>query len=102
MEPGKLVRLKADPGRIGVITGRTRTRGDNIYWQIRFPDRADYYRNIHFEVISDEDDDPIELLRQGKLGRAKDLRGNLTHIRLSGRLANLIYSMGTTHTDFYP
>jgi hypothetical protein len=65
-------------------------------------DRADYYRDIHLEIISEEDDDPIELLRQGKLGRAKDLRSSLTHIRLSGRLANLIYSMGTIHTDFYP
>ena len=102
MQPGTAVRLVADPGRVGVVTGRTRSRGGNTYWQIRFPDRADYYRDIHLEIISEEEDDPIELLRQSKLGRAKDLRGSLTHIRLSGRLANLIYGMGTTHTDFYP
>jgi len=46
--------------------------------------------------------DPVELLASGKLGRVSDLRRNLTHIRLSGRLANLIYSMDTTNTDFYP
>jgi len=102
MQPGIAVRLIADPVWIGVVTGRTRLQGGNTYWQIRFPDRADYYRDIHLEIISEDDDDPIELLRQGKLGRAKDLRGSLPHIRLSRRLANLIYSMGTTHTDFYP
>lgn len=102
MEPGAAVRLIADPALFGVVTGRTRSRGGNTYWQIRFPDRADYYWDIHLEIISKEDDDPIDLLRRGKLGWDKDLRGSLTHICLSGRLANIIYSMGTTHTDFYP
>ncbi len=102
MQPGTAVRLIADPGRVGVVTGRTRSRGGNTYWQIRFPDRADYYQDIHLEITTEEEDDPIELLRRGKLGRTKDLRGSLTHLRLSGRLALLIYSMGTTHTDFYP
>ena len=102
MKPVATVRLIADPALLGVVTGRTQSRGGNTYWQIRFPDRADYYRDIHLVIIAEEEDDPIELLRRGKLGRAKDLRGSLTHIRLSGRLANLVYSMGTTHTDFYP
>ncbi|MBW2643327.1 MAG: hypothetical protein JRC89_08125 [Deltaproteobacteria bacterium] len=102
MQPGTAVRLIADLGRVGVVTGRTRSRGGNTYWQIRFPDRADYYRDIHFEILSEEENDSIELLRQDKLGWAKDLRGSLTHIRLSERMANLIYSLGTTHTDFYP
>lgn len=102
MQPGTAVRLIADPGRVGVVTERPWSRGGNTYWQIRFPDRADYYRYIHLEIISEDDDDPIELLHQGKLGRTKDQRGSLTHLRLSGRLANLIYSIGSTNTDFYP
>ncbi|RYG55262.1 MAG: ATP-dependent helicase, partial [Alphaproteobacteria bacterium] len=32
----------------------------------------------------------------------EDLRRSLTHVHLSGRLANLVYSMGVTNTDFYP
>jgi len=102
MQPGTAVRLIADPGRVSIVTGQTPSRGDNTYWQIPFLDRADYYRDIHLEIISEEEDDPIELLCQEKQVHAKDLRGSLTHIRLSGRLANLIYSMGTTNTDFYP
>jgi len=101
MQPGTSVRLKADPGRVGVITGRNRKRAGKTLWQVRFPDGPDYHKEIHLEVITESDDDPLDLLRDGKLGRARDLRGSLTHIRLNGRLADLIYSMDTTNTDFY-
>jgi len=101
METGTRVRLKADPGKVGIITGKSRELGDRIHWQVSFPDSMDYHREEHLEVISGETDDPINLLQKGKLGRARDLRGNLTNIRLNGRLANLIYSMDTTNTDFY-
>lgn len=102
MNPGTTVRLKADPGRVGIITGKTRSRAGKTLWQVKFPDGADYHREIHLEIMTDNDEDPIDLLREGKLGRSRDLRGNLTHIRLTGRLANLIYSMNITNTDFYP
>lgn len=102
MNPGTTVRLKADPGRVGIITGKTRLRAGKTLWQVKFPDGADYHREIHLEIMTDDDEDPIDLLREGKLGRSRDLRGNLTHIRLTGRLANLIYSMNITNTDFYP
>ena len=102
MEPTTRVRLKADPGRVGYITGRSRKRAGKVLWQVRFPDGPDYHKEIHLEVLSDSDDDPLDLLKEGKLGRARDLRGCLTHIRLNGRLADLIYSMDTTNTDFYP
>ena len=92
--------MKADPGRVGAVTGKTRELSGKIYWQIRFPDGFEFYQEIHLEALADEKD-PLELLSQGKFGRAKDLRGNITHIRLTGRLANLIYSMNTTNTDFY-
>ena len=98
---GDLVRLKSDPGRVGVLTGKTRMFAAKTRWQIRFPDGAEYHPNSYFEVVPNQDDDPIDLLTQGKFGRAKDLRGGITHIRLTGRLANLIYSMDTTNTDFY-
>ncbi|MGQ4808529.1 RNA polymerase-associated protein RapA [Candidatus Entotheonellaceae bacterium PAL068K] len=102
MEPGTRVRLQADPGRTGVATGRSRERGGHPYIQVGFPDRSEYVPLRHIEVIPEMDDDTVALLQQGRFGRAKDLRGNMTHIRLNGQLANLIYSMETTNTDFYP
>ena len=48
------------------------------------------------------DKDWTELLAEFEFGRADDLRRNLTHIHLCGRLANLVYSMDATHIDFLP
>ena len=100
LEPGTSVRIKTDPGRIGILTNKSRQRGDVIRWQVIFPDGGQYIPEDQLECVQ-EIPDLLELLEQGKLGRSADLRRNLTHIRLSGRLANLIYSMDTTHTDFY-
>ena len=52
-------------------------------------------------MLSEGPQDPLDLLEAGRLGRATDLRRVLTHVRLTGRLANVIYSMDTTGTDFY-
>ena len=101
LDKGTIVRLKADPGRIGFLTGKTRELGKILYVQVRFPDGTEYHNINQLEVIEDEFEDPIDLFVKGKFGRARDLRGNLTYIRLNGRLANLIYSMDTTNTDFY-
>ncbi|MFC1850963.1 SNF2-related protein [candidate division CSSED10-310 bacterium] len=98
---GTSVRLKADPGRTGVITGKTTQRAGRLRWQVKFPEGANYHLESQLEIVPDESEDALELISQGKLGRARDLRGNITHIRLNGRLANLIYSMETTNTDFY-
>lgn len=95
------VRVMADPGRVGVLTSKTRERGGRVLRQIVFPDGTTFMAEDQIESLPDISD-PIELIEMGKFGRASDLRRNLTHIRLSGRLANLIYSMDTTNTDFYP
>lgn len=102
VEAGTRVRVKADPGRLGVLTGRTRPRAGSTYIQISFPDATTYMLADALEPVADAADDPLDLLAQGKLGRALDLRRNLTYIRLTGRLANVIYSMESTNTDFYP
>src|SRR6185369_2901864 len=41
------------------------------------------------------------LLRNTQFGTADDLRRTITHVRLTGRLADVIYSMEATNTDFY-
>ena len=101
MTPGARVRIKADPGRCGVITGKKREIVRRAYWQVMFPEGPDFILESQLEIIPDETEHPVDLVKQGKFGRARDLRGILTHIQLNGRLANLIYSMETTNTDFY-
>lgn len=98
---GTLVRLKNDPGRTGTTTGRSRPRGDHFVYQVRFPEGPSFVPEYELEVMSDDADDVYSLLDKGRFGGVSDLRRNLTHIQLTGRLANLVYSMDTTNTDFY-
>lgn len=102
MNPGTRVRLTSDPGRIGVTTGQSRSRGGRLFWQVTFPDGSQYISQSQLELLGAEIEDALDFFKKGKFGRARDLRGAITHIRLSGRLADLIYSMETTNTDFYP
>jgi len=103
-EKGLQVRLTYNPGRIGICTGTVRENGPVTRVQVRFPEGTmEYLPADDLEEIKEINiDDPYELISKGKYGRASDLRRNLTYVHLSGRLANLLYSMGVTETDFYP
>jgi superfamily II DNA or RNA helicase len=103
-ENGVQVRLSYNPGRTGLCTGVTRKSGPLTRVQVRFPDGTmEYLPEDDLEAFDQtSSDDPYELISQGRYGRASDLRRNLTYAHLSGRLANLLYSMGITDTDFYP
>jgi hypothetical protein len=54
------------------------------------------------EKVEAETSDPYLLMKNGRYGGASHLRGAITYYRLSGRLANLIYSLNTTNTKFLP
>lgn len=98
---GTVVRIKNDPGRSGVTTGKTRARGDDTYYQVHFPEGRQYLPGYELEEAGDGNDDVYDLIAKGRYGMLNDFRRNLTQIQLSGRLANLVYSMDTTNTDFY-
>ncbi len=98
---GSAVRSKHDPGRVGTVTGKTRSRNSIIYYQIRFPDGTSYQASHSLESIEDSNEDIFDLMKEGRFGNLSDLRRNISQIQLSGRLANIVYSMETTHTEFY-
>jgi len=99
---GKQVRLKNDPGRTGACTGRVRERAAVWMVQVRFGNStATWYADFDLDFIDEPPPEDAEAIRTGRFGRAVDLRRKLTHIQLSGRLADLVYSMNTTNTDFY-
>ena len=101
MEAGQQVKLISDPTRIGSLTGKVQNIGSIRRLQVHFPDGYQFYPDKMLDLVSTSED-PLELLKQGNFKGIDHLRGALTHSRLSGRLANLIYSMETTNTDFYP
>jgi hypothetical protein len=97
---GTQVRLKSDPSRIGTCTGRTRDRGGVTMVQVRLGSPT-WYADFDLELLESAPPEDDEAIRTGRFGRAAELRRRLTHIQLSGGLADLVYSMNTTNTDFY-
>lgn len=102
-KPGDRIRLKSNPAREGVFTGQIEESRGRRRMLIRFFDgEEDFILEGAVERIESQALSPLALVRSGRFGRAEDLRGAITFYRLSGRLANLIYSLNTTNTDFYP
>lgn len=102
-EKGTEVRRIDNPGKLGATTGQVRARGSISYYGVRWRDGTnDYVAGDQLELISTaQSDDPYGVIESGRFGRAEDLRRSLTHVHLSGRLANLVYSMGVTNTEFF-
>ena len=101
LQAGVRVRLKHNPGRIGVLTGETREYGGLRRWKVTFPEGIQYVPEDQLELVGEGGDDPVDLLEQARFGDGVVLRRTITHARLTGRLADVIYSMDTTGTDFY-
>jgi superfamily II DNA or RNA helicase len=101
LSPGQRVRLRFDVGRIGVFTGKVQMLGARRDLRIQFHDRAQWVPEDQIEVVPDDTEHPLEMLRNDRFASITDLQRALAHVRLSGRLAELIYSMETTNTDFY-
>lgn len=105
MQAGDLVRLIDNPSRIGTLTAQRSGAAPRERVLVNFNDGK---RDIHLvsalERVDDGGhvDDAQDLMLRGLYGRAHDLRGAITHHRLSGKLANLIYSLNTTNTEFFP
>ena len=96
------VRLKHDPLRMGTLTdAEPRSRRGRRLLQVRFPDFPKRVPEDQLEPVPEERMNPLDLLDEGKLGTPADMRRTLTHVRLTGRLADIIYSMEATNTDFY-
>lgn len=100
MNPGDPVRLKLDPSRRGVLV-KARPKGALTLWLVHFADQPSWVPEDQLEPEGESAVDPIELLGNGELAGTTALRRLLTHVRLSGRLANVVYSMETTNTEFY-
>jgi SNF2-related domain/Helicase conserved C-terminal domain len=99
-DEGTSVRLRHDRSRIGRCTGRYRERAGIRYIEVNFGTPSFYPEN-DLEPLDAPPPSDEEALRTGRFGRASELRRQLTHIQLSGGLADVVYSMNTTNTDFY-
>jgi superfamily II DNA or RNA helicase len=101
LRAGQRVRLKSNPGRVGTLSGERIERKGSIRLEVHFEDGSEFVPKLALDLVTSEASSPYSLMRDKRFLRARDLRSALTHYRLSGRLADMIYSLDTTNTDFY-
>ena len=101
MDPGDRVRLKANPGKIGILGNETDGPPHRRRLLVLFLNGdEEFILEASLEKVEREIPGPFAMISRGRFGRAIDLRGAITYYRLSGKLANLIYSLNTTNTQF--
>lgn len=101
-QAGLRVRLKSNPTRTGVLSGEKTGSPASPRWQVHFADRTEFVPGLALEAVSEEGSNPYEDMRRLRFANPRELRSAITHARLGGKLADLIYSLYTTNTDFYP
>jgi SNF2 family DNA or RNA helicase len=102
LNPGDKVRLKANPSRVGIMGNEFEGSELRKRVLVTFLDGDEEFVLLEaLEKVERQKEGPRTLLSKGKFGRQSDLRGAITYYRLTGRLANLIYSLNATNTDFY-
>jgi SNF2 family DNA or RNA helicase len=53
------------------------------------------------ELVPSATETAAELLRKESFSNVRELRRHLAHVRLSGRMSDMLYSLEATDTDFY-
>lgn len=98
--PGGLVRLRGNPQRIGILERIVELNG-RVYAKVRFPDGSPQVPLDQIEALPPARKDPLDFLAEGSLDDPRRLRQLLAHVRLTGRLADMVYSLEATNTDFH-
>jgi superfamily II DNA or RNA helicase len=97
---GMQVRLRGDPSRSGELRDIAYRSGRWIC-KVRFATKFNDIPCTQLEPLPAVPEEPFELLLQQRFSTPEVLRRVLAHIRLNGRLADIIYSMEATNTTFF-
>lgn len=99
---GDILRLRDDPARAGVFTGKTRDKGNRPYCEVRMADGSGT-RFLPMDRLVGEavEVDSLADLKAGRFASPEIFRRTLLHHRLTGRLRDIIYSMDVSDTEFH-
>ena len=100
-QAGDLVRLRNSPGQIGNVSQIRTTATGAVLAVVNFPTAT---RNVPVSQLEHAPSIPettAQLIRNGHLSSVEGLRRQLSHVRLSGNMADIFYSMENSDTDFY-
>lgn len=103
IESGAFVRLAADPTQAGIVRDRTKSIAGVLHVEVLFANGAVKFVPVeNLEPVSGTRQTVGDRLAAGRFASPSWLRRTLTRIRVTGRVADIIYSMEATKTDFYP
>jgi superfamily II DNA or RNA helicase len=101
IRPGMRVRIKSAPDRVGTATDQLEGSERRRRVVVMFDgDGADAILFSSLEPVESRRLGDFERFEAGMFGSVGHLRKEITFRRLSGKLANLIYSLNTTNTQF--
>lgn len=96
------VRLKNNPSVVGIVTDdpSIELRGRS-FQKIELPTgERRLVPSNQLEILPDRVD-ALSDLENRRFSTPSDLRQTITHLRMTGRLADMIYSLGATNTEFH-
>lgn len=103
LSPGTRVRMVGVPSKVGTVTTTRRpgrgSQPDKLL--IDFAGSLEPVSEDQVEPLPDVNESPTDLLSNGKLSPLEAIRNAIVRIHLGGRLADTLYSLETTNTDFY-
>ena len=105
IKSGVRVRLIGNPERAGVISAEPFRRDVNGILMVRVLFDGSHVATWHRAANLERQPthaDPLDDLVKGRIQGLASFQRILTHEKLTGRLANVIYSMETSQTEFLP
>jgi len=102
MEENVQVRLKNDPSVAGIVTGKKREKSAGRFsYEVNVIGKGKRYFPLDQLEIIEIETSISDDIANGKFSNPEALRTILIHIQLTGRLADMVYSMESTNTDFH-
>ena len=102
--PNTIVRLKDDPGRYGQITNTPPSvvAGNRLIQEVNL--FGEGLKTVYVNELEEQPRSagPVDLLKERKFATPDRILQRLIHLKMNGKMADLIYSMKATNTEFHP
>ena len=100
---GSAVVSRHDPGLRGQVVGGPRQSPTFMKWRVQWNDgRTGWVPEYELQLAPPVPPDARKLLRNRRFCDHSDLKRTIVFSQITGKLSNLVYSMGATNTEFYP
>jgi SNF2 family DNA or RNA helicase len=102
MKENDKVYYTSNPQKVGILQNKI-VRNNRTRWYVKFSDQVTLIPEEYLALCEKEEELyslPV-LISKNMFNSVESVRREITKIRLNGNLNDMLYSMGTTNTDFY-